>query len=84
MSVTLTPDQQAKLDQFETDAQAAADAQTAAYKSASDLLTLTDQNNRNQQAALDDTATALQSGQSFIDAMLGRTPTPPATMAKKK
>lgn len=83
MSIVLSPDQQTKLDQFENDALAATQAQADADASSAQLVTLTDQNTRDLQNAVEDHATALTSAQAFIDAMLGKTP-PPTTAAAKK
>lgn len=84
MSINLSPDQQAKLEKFEMDAQAAVQAQADADKSSADLIALTSQNQRDLQNAVEDHVIALASAQLFIDAMLGKTPPPPPTAPQKK
>ena len=76
MSVTLTPAQQAALDKFEEDAQAANDAATANDEDQAALLTLQAKAAIDAQAAVETHAAALQSAQEFIDLMLHRSPTP--------
>lgn len=84
MAVTLTPDQQAKLDQFETDAAAAVQAKKDAEKSSADLVILTDLNARQKQGAIDALHAALASAQLFIASMLPEpAPTPAAALAAK-
>lgn len=74
MPVALTPDQQAKLDAFENDAQAANDAQTA-NSAAQVALREADANSVFcAQDAVAKHAQALTSAQTFIDAMIKPTP----------
>lgn len=82
MPVTLTPDQQAKLDAFEGDAQAATVAEDA-NASAQVALREADANSVFcAQDAVTKHAQALASAQTFIDAMIKPTPAPDAKGVK--
>lgn len=78
MAITLTPDQQAKLEQFELDAAAAVAANVEADATASQLATLNARAEHLKQVQIDDMAAALASAKAFVDAMLGK-PTPAPT-----
>jgi len=79
MAVTLTPEQQAKLDQFQADAAAASQAKLDSDQADAALLAATDLAGRDRQIAVDDLHTALQSAQAFIDSMIPPTRPMPVT-----
>lgn len=79
MSIILTPDQQAKLEDFEQKATEAVAAKRDAGAAAQDLLIAQDRKQRTAQLAVDDLNRALESAQAFIASMLPTDPAPTPT-----
>lgn len=88
MALPLTPDQQAKLDQFESDAQTATQAAADSVTADADLIAAQDTADQDKQNAVTTLSAAMASAQAFIDSMLnppagGGAPTLARIVAKK-
>ena len=82
MAVTLTPDQQTKLDAFEVAADAARQAGVDEQGASATLLTAQANADQTKVTSLADHAAALNAAQAFVDSMIPSTPpttTPPPT-----